>query len=110
MNAQDRDPFALGGAGDPIIALIAEEDHYRTLGVAARERAEYRLPSRLVDSDPEVVATEGRAGILFEQIVATRATTIEGVAAKVEFLLIDPEGFVESILADLRALAAGGAA
>src|SRR5579864_9137602 len=36
---------ATAGA-DPILALIAQEDHYRTLGIAARERAEERLPRR----------------------------------------------------------------
>jgi hypothetical protein len=68
---------------DPILALIAQEDPCHPL---SRE-------------DP-----------LLQQILATHPTTIEGVAAKVEFLLVDPTDFVESILADLRALAAGGAA
>jgi hypothetical protein len=56
------------------------------------------------------VSSEGSADALFEQIVATRAMTIEGVIAKVKFLLLDPDEFVQSVLADLRGLAEGGAA
>lgn len=108
---------------DPAIALIAEEDRWRTLAVAARDKADGAWHALSDHHDinreddertrplyVEAERLESIAGALFRQIVETRATTIEGVAAKVEFLFADPEPYIESVLADLRALAAGGAA
>jgi hypothetical protein len=88
---------------DPIIGLIAEEDHWRDLGVKAREKAEARCFAT-ADADPEVIATEGRADALYDRIVATPATTLRGLLAKMEFADTDPWA-TEAVIADLRRLA-----
>jgi hypothetical protein len=94
---------------DPIIGLIAEEDHFRTLGVAARQRAEARcFDFDTASEDPEVIATEGRADALYDRIVATPATTIRGVIAKLEFADTDPRA-TEAVIADLRRMAGDAA-
>jgi hypothetical protein len=98
-----------GATVDPIIGLIAEEDHFRTLGVAARQRAEARcFDFDTASEDPEVIATEGRADALYHRIVATPATTIRGVIAKLEFAATDPR-VTEAVIADLRRMAGDAA-
>lgn len=98
---------------DPILGLIADANYWCTEGVKAREMVEKKLRAAGVknfgdaaDQDPAVVATEGRASALFEQIMETRPTTIAGAAAKFEFLFEDPSERYQEMLADLRALAA----
>lgn len=92
-------------AADPILALIAKEDAIRTAGVRLQEAA---FVLGLKDASGDAIVDQ--ADELFDQIVATRPTTVAGAAAKFEILFADPSEHYDAMLADLRALAAKGGA
>jgi hypothetical protein len=115
-------------ADDPVLDLIAEAKRWNRLGGDARERADEAffaasdelqrssgvekvdLPAPFRALYAEAKRCDDAEQELFDRIVATRPTTIEGAAAKLELLIIDPQDEVRIIAADLRALAGGGVA
>src|ERR1700719_1831304 len=77
---------------DPIIALIIEEDRWRSLAVKAREKAEidafHNGGPNYSEGGPlfeEVHRLEGIAGELFDRIISTPAPTLAGILAKLEY-------------------------
>jgi hypothetical protein len=96
---------------DPIIALLAEERHWRLGAVAARARAEkplFALPKNEwpveFDDHPsmaEALSLEKRADELYGRIIETPATTLSGIVAKLEWGEGDAE-ITEAVIADLR--------
>jgi hypothetical protein len=121
-------PLALASperpAVDPVVALAAEENRLLKLATTARTSAEkmlFALPNRVLGSrasevdHPVPAIAEGfrrahfyedAAGELFDQIEETRATTIAGVIAQLEYTL--PDSMVEIAIASLQDIRARG--
>jgi hypothetical protein len=110
-------------AADPTFALIAEETRLRNLGSDFRARADIALYAldkaeqiRLRDVDevdrPEPLGRlyaearryEDAAGDVHNRIVATPATTIAGIIAKLEYDGDDSE-LAQSVIKDLNRIA-----
>jgi hypothetical protein len=91
--AAPRIPSVGAATVDPIIALIAEEDRWRSLAVKARGIADDDFFARPDRSDnretgplyAEAERLEDIAGELYNRIVDTPALTLAGVLAKFEF-------------------------
>jgi hypothetical protein len=104
-------PTCDGAATDPIIALIGEEKRWRLLAVAARARAERVLFALPKDERPgefddhpsmaEALSLETRADEVYDRIVSTPASTLEGIFAKLEWGEGETE-VTEAFIADLR--------
>ena len=99
-------------ATDPTFALIAEETRLRNLGCDFRARADMaKLGVNSVDDSPRLYAEaeryESAADDFYARIVATPATTVAGILAKLEFADDDPN-LVNSVIGDLRRLTAKG--
>jgi hypothetical protein len=100
-----------GAISDPIIPLIAEEERWRLLAVAARATAEsflFALPKAEwpaeFDDHPimaEALSLETRAHELYARILETPATTLAGLLAKLEPGEGDAE-ITAAVVADLR--------
>ena len=98
---------------DPIIALIADEKRWRLLAVAARARGEKVLFALPKDEWPEefddhpimakALSLEQRADEVYDRILETLASTLEGAFAKLDWGEGDPE-VTDAVTADLRRL------
>jgi hypothetical protein len=105
-------------ATDPTFTLIAEEARLRNLGSDFRARADIALyaldkaeldqadwPEPLSRLYAEAKRYEEAAGDIHDRIVATPATTIAGIVAKLEYDGDDSE-LAQSVIKDLRRMAA----
>jgi len=100
-----------GAIADPIIPLIAEEERWRLLAVAARATAEsflFALPKdewpEEFDDHPsmaEALSLETCADEVYSRILETPASTLAGILAKLEWGEGDTDLTVAAI-ADLR--------
>jgi hypothetical protein len=114
-------------ATDPIFALIAEETRLRNLGVDFRRRADMGWfaidkaeRTRLSDVDEpdrpepcgrlyaEARRYEDAAGDIYDRIAATRAKTLAGIVAKLEYAGNSESQLINSAIKDLQKLAAKG--
>jgi hypothetical protein len=104
-------PACDGAITDPIITLIAAENRWRLVAVAARARAERLLFALPKDERPEefddhpimaeALLLETRADEIYDRIIETPASTLAAIFAKLEW----GEGEVEvteGVIADLR--------
>jgi hypothetical protein len=103
-------------AAAPTFALIAEETRLRNLGSDFRARADMAQHGvNSVDDSPRLYAEaeryEAAASDIHGRIVATPATTLAGIVAKLEYDGDDSE-LAQSVIKDLQRMAAakGGAA
>lgn len=104
-------PACNDAINDPIMALIAEEERWRLLALAARATAEsflFALPKdewpEEFDDHPimaEALSLETRADELYTQIIETPAITLTGILGKLERGEGDPE-ITGAVIADLR--------
>jgi hypothetical protein len=101
-----------GAITDPIIPLIGEEERWRLLAIPARAAAEsflFALPKaewpEEFDDHPimaEALLVEQRADEVYNSIIATPASTLAGILAKLEWGEGDAE-ITAAAIADLRA-------
>jgi hypothetical protein len=80
---------------DRLLVLISHQRYWEAVAIAARQKGYSEQAQHF----------EVRAEALFEEIVRTKASTIEGAIAQLRFLFADSTDWVEVIAAGLSAIA-----